>query len=694
MERGSSTASTELSDSNWSETEVDLDVRFNDESSIPQKQIYPSSGAVNRFLAAFFVLLNVGGFLFFARSNGYFTSAVEDIQRYSGFLMAGLSFALLPVIGFSFAKRGLASANKGRVTEDICLTVAMLVMAAATVYTCVLGPELLVNQSFLASLPVLLFVIAFYDVVRSELSTRLSGRLGYHLATLAPKARRLKYETESQASDSQLTEERIDSSALEEGDVIRVLSGEMIPCDGTIVSGRAHLTERSYTADGVTRFRSAGQRVFAGSLVRVGTLEINCSGKQEDSTITVLGEFLNSQILNRMEERNHALPGILCVSTLIAAVSCGIFWNETGGSYIQIANAICGVLLVSILTRAVDFLPFIEGITLTKAFHQGVLFKSAESLRRLEGARVAALDYSTSDPIGRARMESLELVDSRLERDQVTSVLLALLGGSTEEFETVATEYLSQQLPEPTLHQVKDYSVYPGNGVSGSINGVEFSVGTEEFLVARGVQIQASEIRPETEKAKYIYLAAEDEIIACCKTSPPLIFDGQELTKRLDRLGVRLVLLSAEEAAKADALGKSMGIELADIVGDLKKEPFQARVATLAPCLVFKNSGSVEMPASAITLQAFDEQRWDFEASDVTTFSRDLGYVARVFELVRRGLRFRQAATVTLYGLAAILLIGAISNFISPGVVAGWCAFSLALYLYLSCSALPENVQS
>ena len=61
-------------------------------------------------------------------------------------------------------------------------------------------------------------------------------------------------------------EVEVDVRSLAPGDVVIVRDGERVPVDGTIVVGSAFLNQSSITGESARVERSAGERVYAGSV--------------------------------------------------------------------------------------------------------------------------------------------------------------------------------------------------------------------------------------------------------------------------------------------------------------------------------------------------------------------------------------------------------------------------------------------
>ena len=69
------------------------------------------------------------------------------------------------------------------------------------------------------------------------------------------------------------------------GDVLRVLPGETVPVDGTILSGQTSINQAVMTGESLPVDKSAGDEVFSGTVNQFGAFEMQATKVGEDSSI-------------------------------------------------------------------------------------------------------------------------------------------------------------------------------------------------------------------------------------------------------------------------------------------------------------------------------------------------------------------------------------------------------------------------
>ena len=79
---------------------------------------------------------------------------------------------------------------------------------------------------------------------------------------------------------------------VEAGDRVIIRSGEKVAIDGTIVTGRATMHEAAITGESVPTSKTINDRVFSGTLVDNGFIEVIAEGVGDDTTFAKIIELV------------------------------------------------------------------------------------------------------------------------------------------------------------------------------------------------------------------------------------------------------------------------------------------------------------------------------------------------------------------------------------------------------------------
>ncbi len=311
----------------------------------------------------------------------------------------------------------------------------------------------------------------------------------------------------------------IDASLVQVGDLVRVVPGARVPCDGKVVHGESYVNESMLTGEGNPVKKSVGDSVFCGSIHQLGLIHVH--------TLRAGANSILGQIVGLIEEAQNkkAPPQIVAdkvaswfaPAILILATVTFFGWYiallERGGEDWPIAGVNADPLTFSILTAvavAVVACPCALGLATPTAVmvgtgiaaQNGVLMKGGglafESARRC-GAVV--FDKTGTLTEGRCHVIGVWINDNRHQpnigdegqRQLVTSKphLLALAciaeqGSEHPIGRAIVNEARKESLASPERLfpglTVTEWYYLPGCGVSCVIDDKDLLVGKPSWV--------------------------------------------------------------------------------------------------------------------------------------------------------------------------------------------------------------------
>lgn len=368
------------------------------------------------------------------------------------------------------------------------------------------------------------------------------------------------------------------TKSIAEGESFAICEGVVVPTDGRIRAGCCAVLERYLSTDVHYRVKDEGEVVFAGSYVLGGKADVvaltgsfdSCFRRLEGAVLPGLRWVEDS--LRRDNERSVAQLGQLLVFT---AVLASIFWDERNGGPITTLLASGSVLLCSLLVQIGDVLYGLRE-KLTRGWAQrGLLINSAKAWAELVGVRNLLFDPSTVDGETACHVRELELLDDRISERSLCACIASILGRAEDRALAAVGDYCQQVVGEISPDRIVDLREYDGQGISGVVKGVEFSIGSEDFLVQRGILIQPTESSTEGSSAdKVLLVSIGDDLIARFWVSfgqEPLLSEeavshwakglhGALVDQSARELGVDALLVRGSES---DAVGRQHSPEVA-----------------------------------------------------------------------------------------------------------------------------------
>jgi Cu2+-exporting ATPase len=360
-------------------------------------------------------------------------------------------------------------------------------------------------------------------------------------------------------------EEEVAAVELRPGDRLRMVPGEVLPADGTIVEGSSSIDESPLTGESAPVLRRAGDPVTAGTCNIDQPIVIEVTRVGEESTAGEIRYLLDRALHSRpryavLAER--AAEWFVAVVLLLALLTAGAWlWLDPAQA---LPNTIA-VLIVTCPCALALATPVAVAIAAARFADMGVLPLRMSGLERLARAGVAAFDKTGTLTLGRLRL--LEVRTYGGANDQSAYDLAAALEQGSEHPVGKALAGAG----DSTRYDVQGRHNVPGAGVTGSIAGREWRLGKVAFALA-GAELDRSVeafIR-ERQEWGYVVVALSDarslQALFVLEDEPRP--GGRELPARLRDGGVsRVAVLSGDSARNAQALARRLDIP--EALGDL-----------------------------------------------------------------------------------------------------------------------------
>jgi hypothetical protein len=112
-------------------------------------------------------------------------------------------------------------------------------------------------------------------------------------------------------------------------------------------------------------------------------------------------------------------------------------------------------------------------------------------------------------------VKELNLMDDRISEHSLCSCIASIVGRAEDQALAMIGDYCQRVVGAIATDRVIDLHEYEGRGICGTVKGIEFSIGSEDFLVDRGILIQPTESAlEEGSEDKVVLVAIGDDLIA------------------------------------------------------------------------------------------------------------------------------------------------------------------------------------
>lgn len=644
----------------------------------------------DHFLFCLFVSFNLLIF-FFLQGTSLYSLHLDELKITFAWINLSLLGLALLVVGPSYISRAYSAFNRWRFQNDVDADFEAVFQVGAIILSLtVLGSNLARDNARITDILGLqspIVVMLFITLSRwldVRFNFRLKNYLTISLFESVPKVRKVvPANLESKKPDFSF--EWVELSSIKEGDFLSVLSREIVGCDGIVTEGCAEVLERRLGAHKEYRIKNVGDEIYAGSEVLQGEVTIRTTCNSQESSVTNGEATYLASLESSLDAQPKRSWKLYYSGLLFLAIVSGAFWYWWSGELSSGLNVAIALLLLQVLPKAFLVSQQLDLAVLANSLREAIYFRDTGLFRRVANVRRLLLDFDPASRLDNWAVQGFDLLDTRYESSGLLASVYAVLSKSYEELDYKLASFSRAQLAEAKLLKVQDVAVYPGIGVIGVVEGVNFTVGNEALLLDRGVELQVGDVLPNSDRESFIYVAIETQMVLRFRVSNCVEHFGRSVIDQLMQMGVRASLLTPLSAEIADVKARSMGIATVDVLSGVSVEDYVNRGLSTDDTLFFANdlTDNACVKRFPLSCSNYDERRCDISRSAVSFLRRDFGLLLKLFELAHRASKAERSIQGFAGVLSLLVMALTLLKLISPVVVVMTMVIC-TLYMYLS----------
>ena len=441
---------------------------------------------------------------------------------------------------------------------------------------------------------------------------------------------RLQPKTARVERDGQWVEVAVDS--LMPGDIFMVRAGESVPVDGQVLDGDSSVNEAMLTGESMPVGKLAGDKVFAATANGQGALRCRATGVGEQTLlagiIRLVGEAQGSKApVQRLADQISAI--FVPVVCAIALLTFAGWWLYSGLLAEALINAVA-VLVIACPCALGLATPTAIMVGTGQGARAGILVRNAEALERAERITVLAVDKTGTLTQGQPQVT--DVIPLAATESEALSLAVALEQGSEH---PLARAILARSVAV-NQQNVSNFLTLPGLGVSGEIAGRNLRLGSPDWLgAASDERVLALQRAAKT----VVVLADDEQLLAFLAIADALRPSSRQAVERLRAKGIRVVMLTGDNAETAASIAREAGIDefrAGILPGD--KAAALAELRAAGGLVAMVGDGINDAPALAAADVSFAIGAGSdaaVEAADLTLIRSDLSSVVDAIELSR-----------------------------------------------------------
>lgn len=340
------------------------------------------------------------------------------------------------------------------------------------------------------------------------------------------------------------------------GETVIVRSGESIPVDGTVISGRGSVDQSALTGESIPVEKIPNDTVSAATINLEGYLEVRVEKTGEDTTL--------SQVIRLVEEAGGSkapiarladkIAGVFVPTVMSIAAITLVVWLIAGKPFdFALTNAI-SVLVISCPCALGLATPVAIMVGTGRGANIGVLFKNAEALENLHRVDTVVFDKTGTLTVGKPAVT--DVISSSVSANELMRIAASLEKMSEHPF----AKAIVDEAHNLELYEVSDFRTLPGQGVSGIINKIRYYGGNRRLMESLKIPLSDFEDLASSGKTPLYFATESGRLMGVIAAADVLKADTSVAIQRLHDLNLEVIMLTGDNQKTAEFIAGEAGI--------------------------------------------------------------------------------------------------------------------------------------
>ena len=336
------------------------------------------------------------------------------------------------------------------------------------------------------------------------------------------------------------------------GDVVIVSTGEQVPVDGYVLEGNAELDTSSLTGEFVPIAAKEELEIFAGYIVKSGSIRVRVNKEYKDSAVNKVVELITNSGAKKSKADEFVTKFARIYTPIIFTVALltGLIGGLITLDYQTWLILGLKMLVVGCPCSIVISVPLAYFAAVGLASKNGVVVKGTNYLDQLVNLKKVVTDKTGTLTKGVFVITKKYAVNGNEE--ELMKYLVAAEYLSTH---PIGVAICKHQEIDNIAKDVSDYQEIAGKGVSVAYKGKKVLAGNERLMTANGITFE--EVK---EAGSVVYLAVDGKFYGYVVVSDEIKEDAKEMVALLNKEGIETILLTGDKESNAKALCEELGI--------------------------------------------------------------------------------------------------------------------------------------
>lgn len=348
------------------------------------------------------------------------------------------------------------------------------------------------------------------------------------------------------------------------GAVVVVRPGERIPLDGIVTKGSTTVNQAPITGESAGVPKKPGDEVFAGTINQEGAIEFRSTKSASDTTLSRIirmveeGRSRRTPVEQWVEKFARVYTPLMIAAAVLIALVPPLFGGDAtrwfyGGLVVLVIACPCALVIST---------PVSVVAGLSSAARNGILIKGGAYLEIPARLKAVAFDKTGTLTFGRPNVDKVVPVGDHTEEGLLANIA-ALETHSTHPLARAIVKHAQTRGINPPA--AENFTILPGEGAYGSIEGRIYWIGSHRMLEARqNESLEFHEAARKLEKAgkSLVIMWCDDHVCGLMSVGDEVRPEARLTVASLRSLGVeKVVMITGDNRKSAELIAAATGID-------------------------------------------------------------------------------------------------------------------------------------
>lgn len=562
-------------------------------------------------------------------------------------------------VGWDYYTGAYKSLRNGSANMDVLVAMGSSVAylySVAVLIALSLGTAALGDHVYFETSAVIITLIVLGKLLEARAKGRTSEAIKKLMGLQAKTARVLR---DGEERDIPIAE-------VAAGDIILVRPGEKIPVDGVVVRGRSAVDESMITGESVPVDKTVGAAVIGATLNKQGLLHIEATKIGRETALAQIIHLVEQAQGSRapIQRLVDQVSAYFVPAVVAFAALAFLIWLISGAGFTPALLRLTAVLVIACPCAMGLATPTSIMVGVGKGAEQGILFKNSTALEQAHKITAVVLDKTGTITKGELAVTDLVISEEVTGNSEAHSALILAASAERGSEHPLGQAIIqAAQAQGLTLSEPDRFEAIPGHGITAQVNNRQVWLGNLRLMQRENITLNG--LAPKAEKLQQqgktaMWLAVDGQAQAIIAVADVIKEGSREAVAALQKLGLKVVMMTGDNEATAKAIAQEAGIErvLAEVLpGDKAAQVKKLQEEGLVVAMV--GDGINDAPALAqadVGMAIGTGTDVAMEAADVTLMRGDLRSVPQAIALSKATMRNIKQNLVWAFGYNVALL--------------------------------------